>query len=356
MTTEPEAAPPPSEPVAEPEAPPEELPTVHQAIARVIAGMATVGKDQVNASQNFRYRGIDDVLAALKPELGRHGVVIVPEVEERVAEQRATARGGVLFVTHLRVRYRIYGPRGDHVEAVTWGEGTDSGDKATNKAMTGAYKYMLFEVFAVAGPQGESDADGSHPDATADPAQWYTDNGWRNADEHNQALRVLKEHLAALPEEARKAFRTWRESVPIDLAQALTKDEWKACDDKRAELAKVPDSPPVVGNPSLDVVVNKAGVVVGRRGDPAGVLEVEGNGVVCSFCKSNPCECEAANEDTPTEAPTGGEEDAEGTHPACEFCGSTRTKKATVQGKVRCVAATDCRRRAEERAKAASSG
>lgn len=357
--TEPEAPERP-EPVEEPEAPPPV--SAVQAVARVIAGMSAVGKDQVNTQQNFKYRGIDDVLAALKPELGKHGVVIVPHVEERITEQRATRGGGILFVVHLRVRWRIYGPAGDYLEAVTWGEGTDSGDKATNKAQTGAFKYMLFEVFAVAGPQGESDADGTHPGDATDPKAWYGDNGWRGPDEHDQAVRTLKDHLAQLPEPARLTFKAWREGLRIDLNQALTKSEWQACEDKRKELAAASPEPPKAPVPDgADVVVNKAGEVVGRRGDPAGVEEVDGK-LVCAFCKGNPCECEAANEASApsSDAPSDKDEHEAGTdgaHPPCAFCGSTRTRKAEVGGKIRCMNATDCRRRAEEqKAKAAAGG
>ena len=35
----------------------------------------------------------------------------------------------------------------------------DSGDKATNKAMSAAYKYMAFQTFAIP-TQGDNDADG----------------------------------------------------------------------------------------------------------------------------------------------------------------------------------------------------
>jgi hypothetical protein len=42
--------------------------------------------------------------------------------------------------------------------ARTFGEAMDSGDKATNKAMSAAYKYMAFQTFAIP-TEGDNDAD-----------------------------------------------------------------------------------------------------------------------------------------------------------------------------------------------------
>lgn len=52
---------------------------------------------------------------------------------------------------------------GSYVDAVTIGEGMDSGDKATNKAMAVAFKYACFQVFCI--PTVEmNDPDGDTPD------------------------------------------------------------------------------------------------------------------------------------------------------------------------------------------------
>lgn len=134
-------------------------PHVQQALASVTAEMKGVGKDQHNKEQNYDFRGIDDMLKVLHPLLGKHGVVIVPDVAERLYEERVSNRGATGHCSHLHVRYRIYGPAGDFVEASTWGEGLDYGDKATNKAMTAAYKYLLFELFAISDPTEDPDRE-----------------------------------------------------------------------------------------------------------------------------------------------------------------------------------------------------
>lgn len=142
-------------------------PSVHECIGRIVAELPAIGKNQRNTEQGFNFRGIDDVLNALSPLLGKYGVFYVPDVLERVTEKRQTRSGGTMYEVNLHVRYTFYGPRGDSVSASGWGEGTDMGDKATNKAMTGAMKYVLFQVFAIAtAEQSEIDADRGVPEET----------------------------------------------------------------------------------------------------------------------------------------------------------------------------------------------
>lgn len=131
---------------------------VQEAIKNVIADLPAIGKDSYNEQQGFAFRGIDAVVTALKPLLAKHGVILVPDVTERIYAQRPTRNGGVMHEVNLHITYRIYGPEGDCIMASGWGEGTDSGDKATNKAMTAAYKYVLFQLFAIADAAADGDA------------------------------------------------------------------------------------------------------------------------------------------------------------------------------------------------------
>lgn len=123
-------------------------PTVVQALAAVMSDIGAIGKDQKNTHQNYRFRGIDDVYNALHNPLAKHGVIILPEVEERLTDIRKSSNSS-MNVVHLLVRYRFYGPAGDHLDVRVWGEGQDSADKATNKAMSAAMKYAILQTFAI---------------------------------------------------------------------------------------------------------------------------------------------------------------------------------------------------------------
>lgn len=122
---------------------------IFEAITGVMADIGAVGKNKKNQQQGFMFRGIDDVMNALQPALVKNKVFIVPEVEKEERTERATQKGGVLFYTRLHVTYHFYTTDGSSVTAKVIGEAMDSGDKATNKAMSIAYKYACFQVFNI---------------------------------------------------------------------------------------------------------------------------------------------------------------------------------------------------------------
>lgn len=145
-----------------------ETPKIYAAISAAMGDINPVGKDNYNAQQKFKYRGIDDVMNALYPVLCRHGLFIVPEVLEHTREERAARSGGNLIYSIIKMRYTMYATDGSSVSAVVIGEGMDSADKSSNKAMAVAMKYALFQLFCIpTEDMGNDDPDGhSPPDST----------------------------------------------------------------------------------------------------------------------------------------------------------------------------------------------
>lgn len=136
-------------------------PAVFTAIAAVMEDMSRegIGKDRKNTQQGYNFRGIDDVYNALAPILAKHRLVITPRCLHRACEQRASAKGGVLFNVTVEVEFTLTSANdGSTVTAVTYGEAMDSADKATNKAMSAAYKYMAMQTFCIP-TEGDNDAD-----------------------------------------------------------------------------------------------------------------------------------------------------------------------------------------------------
>ena len=117
---------------------------IYQSIIAVMEDVGAIGKDKKNQTQGFMYRGIDDVMNALNPAFIKNKIFTVPQVLEQHREERTTAKGGLLIYSICKVKYTFYAEDGSSVEVVTIGEGMDSGDKATNKAMAIALKYALF--------------------------------------------------------------------------------------------------------------------------------------------------------------------------------------------------------------------
>lgn len=124
-------------------------PKIYAAINEVMKDIGAVGKTSKNQQQGFMFRGIDAVMNAISPALIKHKVFVVPEILEQTREERQTKSGSALIYSVCRIRYTFFADDGSSISAVVIGEGMDSGDKATNKAMSIAFKYACFQVFCI---------------------------------------------------------------------------------------------------------------------------------------------------------------------------------------------------------------
>ena len=125
------------------------LMNIFETITAVMNEIGAVGKNSKNQQQGFMFRGIDAVMNALNPAMKKYGLFVVPEILEQTREERTTSKGGLLIYSICRIKYTFYAQDGSSISAVVIGEGMDSGDKATNKAMSIAFKYACFQVFCI---------------------------------------------------------------------------------------------------------------------------------------------------------------------------------------------------------------
>lgn len=139
----------------------EEPEKIYSAIPAILADMPHIGKDSKNQQQGFPYRSVDAVYNAVHPLLAKHKVFITTEVLDEKREERTNQRGTLLFYVRLKCQFTFYTTDGSNVKSVIIGEAMDSGDKATNKAMSIAFKYALFQLLCI--PTEETAID---PDAT----------------------------------------------------------------------------------------------------------------------------------------------------------------------------------------------
>lgn len=149
---------------------------VFECIAAVSAEIAQTGiaKNRNNAQQGYKFRGIDDVYNALAPLIAKHGLVIIPRILSRVVVERQTQKGGTLFNVTVEAEFDFVSAKdGTKVTARSFGEAMDSADKATNKAMSAAYKYTAFQTFCIP-TEGDNDADATTHDV-GQPVQSYED-------------------------------------------------------------------------------------------------------------------------------------------------------------------------------------
>jgi hypothetical protein len=178
--------------------------SVYERVLAIIGELPAIGKTQRNTQQNFMFRGHDDVMNALNPLLAKHGVFIVPDVMERITAERQTSGGKTMYEVNLHVKFRFFGAGGDVFIASGWGEGTDMGDKATSKAMTMAFKYVIAEVFALATAE-VSDADAGSPEettrGTSPPRQPRQEAAQRPKPEFDPAKHMLDGAIIVRTEE-----------------------------------------------------------------------------------------------------------------------------------------------------------
>lgn len=129
-----------------------DVPHIVGAMHRIMAGLGSIKKEQKNREQGFQFRGIDQVYNAIHPLMVEYGVYCRPYDTQIVArKERTTQRGGVLAFTVVSVCYDMISAVDGSVQRIgpVLGEGMDSGDKSTSKALAIAHKYALLQAFCV---------------------------------------------------------------------------------------------------------------------------------------------------------------------------------------------------------------
>jgi hypothetical protein len=163
---------------------------VYQAINAVQGALSVegIGKTRRNTQgSGYMFRGIDEVYNALSPLLAKHSLVIIPRMIARTCEERASKAGGALFYVTVEAEFDFVSAEdGSKHTARTFGEAMDSGDKATNKAMSAAYKYAAFQTFAIP-TEGNPDADAE----THEVAQRSTQPAAQDMSPKARAQRII---------------------------------------------------------------------------------------------------------------------------------------------------------------------
>lgn len=134
---------------------------VYKAIGAVMADLSKEGisKDSKNQQQGYNFRGIDAVYNALSGLMAKHGLLMLPRVLAREVAERTGKNGSALFYVTVEAEFDLIAVEDGSKHTVkTYGEAMDSGDKATNKAMSAAYKYAAMQAFCIP-TEGDNDAD-----------------------------------------------------------------------------------------------------------------------------------------------------------------------------------------------------
>jgi hypothetical protein len=182
-----------------------------RAMNEVMQEAGYVQKTGNNDFHNYRYATEADVLERLRPAMVKHGLILIPSVQQVSSIDQYGN-------TTVSVHYTLA-----HTSGAVWptpivaaGCGNDRsksggfGDKGLYKALTGANKYMLFKLFQIETGDDPEQSQGDRDREAADKnaRQFYLESGkiaisktatsndlkdwWKSEEEHRKAANVVK--------------------------------------------------------------------------------------------------------------------------------------------------------------------
>jgi hypothetical protein len=143
-----------------------------KAMSAVMEAVGGVSKKERNQHQGFNFRGIDAVVNAVSPALRANNVVVVPRVLDSIYET-VTVGKNQTQQGHARVtvEYTFYASDGSSVSATVAAESMDSGDKATAKAMSVAFRTALLQALCLPTDESDPDADSYERSPRVEPTR-----------------------------------------------------------------------------------------------------------------------------------------------------------------------------------------
>ena len=108
-------------------------------------------KKQKSPNLNYTFAGEAALISAIRPAMVEQGLVMyVSKVYDIQNREYQTKNGAAMVnVTLTADVVFTHAESGESITVQARGEGSDSGDKANNKAMTCAYKYALRQTFMI---------------------------------------------------------------------------------------------------------------------------------------------------------------------------------------------------------------
>lgn len=125
---------------------------IYKKLLDVKKDLGAIGKNhdfEMNGRRQYSFRGIDDVVNHLFPILNKHNVGIRSKVLQNAEEYKSNTSGKYTKNTRIIMEYTFFAEDGSEVSCQMPAEGSDTSDKGTNKALSAAFKYCLFQCFCI---------------------------------------------------------------------------------------------------------------------------------------------------------------------------------------------------------------
>ena len=151
---------------------------IYERMSLITAEIGVVEKNlnvQVNSKSSYKAVSERDVLDAVKPIEAKYRVYSYPVlrqiidhdvlVKETEYKEQITRTNTLFMRVETIYRFVNMDKPDEYIEIATYGDGIDTGDKATGKAMTYADKYALMRAYKL--------STGDDPDKEASPENGY---------------------------------------------------------------------------------------------------------------------------------------------------------------------------------------
>jgi hypothetical protein len=140
---------------------------IYSLMAEASKRIGVIGKGQTyddGKGRSWNFRGIDDAMSAAQPVLADLGIAIsvrcVDHKSEPVEIGKYKTPG---FHDQVMLEVTFYAPDGSCYSSTLPGIALDTSDKATNKALSAAYKNVIYQTFCI----GTKEVADNDPDHTA---------------------------------------------------------------------------------------------------------------------------------------------------------------------------------------------
>lgn len=189
---------------------------LYQRLLAITEEIGKIEKTGTNSSQGYKFIEQSMVVAEVRVQLAKHGVMIIPETVERTIDRYTKmvpdkykpndpAKEQATIHANVESRYTLVNADDptDRIVCV-WdaGEALDTSDKATNKATTASHKYFLMKLFNIS---DKDDPDQDSPEASTGAKAAYKPKA-----EVQIGERVDAAHPDLPPVES------YDESIPLD--------------------------------------------------------------------------------------------------------------------------------------------
>lgn len=154
-------------------------------------GIGKTSQASMGSGGSYRFRGIDAAMNEMSPILVNNGITVTPKYSELTIQERAKDGGKLTRFVTIKGAFTFAAEDGSSVTAEAYGEAMDSGDKATIKAQSVAFRTVLFQQFIVPIMAMDTELDGNE----GSPEDEILD-GLREASlDGTEALRAAYERL-----------------------------------------------------------------------------------------------------------------------------------------------------------------